>query len=76
MYSPSDLDADDEDNQDYDSTVNQSDSTMSLHQETLAGRCRATNGRPDTPDMESLEEVLFAGLYIESHYVYIKFGNK
>lgn len=55
--SPSDLDADDEDNQDYDSTVNQSDSTMSLHQETSASRCRTTNGRPDTPDTESLEEI-------------------
>lgn len=56
--SPSDLDADDEDNQDYDSAVNQSDSTMSLHQETSMSRCRTANGRPDTPNTESLEELL------------------
>ncbi|XP_064490215.1 PRKC apoptosis WT1 regulator protein-like [Ornithodoros turicata] len=61
--SPSDLDADDEDNQDYDSAVNQSDSTMSLAQESalceLLGKATApTNGRPQTPCSERPEELL------------------
>lgn len=61
--SPSDLDADDEDNQDYDSAVNQSDSTMSLAQESalcelLAKVTTPVNGRPQTPCSERAEELL------------------
>lgn len=57
--SPSDLDADDEDNQDYDSAVNQSNSNASLAQEVMAPSWfRTTNGRPQTPSSENLEELL------------------
>lgn len=57
--SPSDLDADDEDNQDYDSAVNQSDSTVSLVQESVESpRLSVQNGRPETPCSENLEELL------------------
>lgn len=60
--SPSDLDADDEDNQDYDSAVNQSDSAVSLLHETGTIEVAATrptvNGRPETPCSENLEELL------------------
>ncbi|XP_076370382.1 PRKC apoptosis WT1 regulator protein-like isoform X2 [Tachypleus tridentatus] len=60
--SPSDLDADDEDNQDYDSTVNQSDSTVSLVQDdanrSVQKISTSVNGRPETPCSESSEELL------------------
>lgn len=61
--SPSDLDADDEDNQEYDSAVNQSDSTMSLAQESalcqlLSKAATPANGRPQTPCSERPEELL------------------
>ncbi|XP_023227279.1 PRKC apoptosis WT1 regulator protein-like [Centruroides sculpturatus] len=56
--SPSDLDADDEDNQDYDSAVNQSDSTVSLVQEPVDSPRSVQNGRPETPCTENLEELL------------------
>ncbi|XP_076357147.1 PRKC apoptosis WT1 regulator protein-like [Tachypleus tridentatus] len=60
--SPSDLDADDEDNQDYDSTVNQSDSTVSLIQDDAnrgaQRRSSSINGRPETPCSENAEELL------------------
>uniref|UniRef100_T1J5F9 Staphylococcal nuclease domain-containing protein 1 n=1 Tax=Strigamia maritima TaxID=126957 RepID=T1J5F9_STRMM len=57
MNFPSDLEADDEDNQDYDSTVNQSNSNASLAQEESSWY-RASNGRPQTPSTENLEELL------------------
>lgn len=57
--SPSDLDADDEDNQDYDSAVNQSNSNASLAQEIPPPAWfRTTNGRPQTPSTENTDELL------------------
>lgn len=73
--SPSDLEADDEDNQDYDS-LTMSDSTLSLVQPassaittthpstthpttTLQATRPPANGRPATPTSESVDEVSF-----------------
>lgn len=70
MCSPSDLEADDEDNQDYDS-LTMSDSTLSLvqptssaittttHAGTTLQATRPANGRPATPTSESVDEVRF-----------------
>lgn len=69
ICSPSDLEADDEDNQDYDS-LTMSDSTLSLVQpassalpnlhssNSLQTTRPPANGRPATPTTESVDEVL------------------
>lgn len=66
--SPSDLEADDEDNQDYDSLTGMSDSTLSLvHPSKSSGLHSSNNlqttrppanGRPATPTSESVDELL------------------
>ncbi|KAK7018681.1 hypothetical protein SK128_022624 [Halocaridina rubra] len=65
--SPSDLEADDEDNQDYDSLTGMSDSTLSLVQpaknalhssNNLQSARPPANGRPATPTSESVDELL------------------
>ncbi|XP_064102185.1 PRKC apoptosis WT1 regulator protein-like isoform X1 [Macrobrachium nipponense] len=65
--SPSDLEADDEDNQDYDSLTGMSDSTLSLVQpaksalhssNNLQTTRPPANGRPATPTSESVDELL------------------
>lgn len=75
--SPSDLEADDEDNQDYDS-LTMSDSTLSLVQpassaitsihpsNSLQTTRPPANGRPATPTSESVDEVSYFNAFLSS----------